>query len=179
MVIYVSFNPDGSVDTWSSIRTSDTELEIEVPDGHPFLDDNPSFYVYTNGNFEKSEDLLTQKAKETKLAELRQKCNETILGRFPADVDGVTYWFSCDTEAQANFDKVDRAFDKGRMTQIGWTAYTADGEVVRLTLDAINFEPVYLGHLYHIQANIAKLRDMLQPRLESVTTAEEVMKISW
>lgn len=117
--------------------------------------------------------------KDDKLTELKIECNIAILGRFIAEVDGVAYQFSCDTEAQMNFEKVDRAFDKGRMTEIPWTAYNMDGEVVRVILNVNNFEPVYLGHLFHIQSNIAKLRDELQPRLDSAVTEGEIEGVVW
>lgn len=123
-----------------------------------------------------SDDDILIKAREMKMSELDKACQQSILGYFKATVDGVEYSFSCDFEAQTNFEKVDRAFEKGRMTQINWTAYDANGNVVRVTLDPTSFEPVYLAHLYHIQSNISRLRDVLQPQVE-IASEEELKTI--
>lgn len=119
------------------------------------------------------------KARANKRDELNYMCSETILGRFSSVVDGVTYYFSNDQEAQANFDKADRAFDKGLMTEISWTAYDGDGNVVRLVFNQATFEPLYMSHLTHIQDNISKFRDFLMPLVNSATTMEELEAISW
>lgn len=119
------------------------------------------------------------KARQEKILELTSACNKTILGRFTSVVDGVTYLFSNDMEAQANFEKCDRAFEKNRLTELMWTAYTTDGEVVRLTFTPETFEPTYIDHLTHIQGTIAKFRDVLMPQVMAATTIEEVEAIKW
>jgi hypothetical protein len=119
------------------------------------------------------------RAKEDKEHELNSKCNSTILGRFSCVVNDETYHFSNDMEAQANFEKCDRAFEKGRLTEIPWTAYDTDGNVVRVVLTQETLEQVYLAHLYHIQSSIAKFRDVLMPQVLAATTVEEVEAIKW
>lgn len=117
--------------------------------------------------------------KRAKLTELNKICNQTIMGKFSHDIDGVTYYFSNDTEAQANFEKCDRAFEKNRITEIAWTAYDTNENIVRILFDYAKFEFVYLSHLGHIQNNITKLRDFLMPMIYSSTTVEEVNSITW
>lgn len=117
--------------------------------------------------------------KEKKILELNSACNSTILGRFTQEVNGQVYAFSNDAEAQANFEKADRAFEKGRLTEIIWTAYDTDGNVARIILTSENFESVYMAHLIHIQSNISKYRDVLMPQVEQATTVNEVNSIVW
>lgn len=127
----------------------------------------------------KPQEEFLQMAKEQKLQELGKECNREILGRFIARVEGVDYEFSNDIEAQMNFDKTDRAFDKGRITEIMWTCYLMDGTQTRVLLNPTNFEAVYMGHLSHVQNNIIKFRDTLQPQVISASTVEEVGNINW
>jgi YHS domain-containing protein len=117
--------------------------------------------------------------RKDKEAELDKKCKDTILGRFSCDIDGVTYYFSNDTEAQANFEKCDRNLEKGRISTITWTAYDTSDNVVRLTFDVVTFEPLYIAQSTHIQANIIKYRDDLMPRVAAAQTIEEIQAITW
>lgn len=118
-------------------------------------------------------------AKENKKLELSHACNTSITGRFSVNLNGVEYKFSNDMEAQMNFEKYARAFDKGLITEILWTAYDVDGSVVRITLTEEMFNIVYLEHLNHIQRNISKYRDFLMPMVENAKTVEEVNLIQW
>lgn len=127
----------------------------------------------------KTQDEFLKEAKEAKCIELSVLCKANILGRFTVTIDGMQYQFSCDQEAQMNFEKVDRAFEKGRSVEEPWTAYTIEGEVVRLTLTPELFEPVYVAHLEHIRENIVRFRDELQPQVESATTIEELNNVVW
>jgi hypothetical protein len=124
-------------------------------------------------------DLLNIK-KLSKLDELNKTCNEVIYGKFPYTYDdGNTYYFSCDAEAQSNFDKVDRAFEKNRMTAMPWTAYDSGGNAVRLIFTKENFEGLYLAHLNHIQGSISNFRDYLMPMIMKCETEEDVNSIGW
>lgn len=114
-----------------------------------------------------------------KLQELKEACNITILGRFSHVFGEDTYYFSNDMEAQANFEKCDRAFEKGRLTEIPWTAYDSEENVVRLIFDSASFEPLYISHLTHIQSNIVKFRDILMPRVVAAQTVPELVAINW
>jgi hypothetical protein len=127
----------------------------------------------------KSIEVILEHEKTLKIKELNTACNLTILGRFSLIRDGATYFFSNDMEAQANFEKCDRAFEKGRITAIPWTCYDGEGSVVRLDFDAESFEPLYIAHLTHIQNNIAKFRDELMPQVLAATSIEEVRTIQW
>lgn len=118
-------------------------------------------------------------ARKLKEAELNAMCNKTINGRFPFEIDGTTYRFSNDSEAQDNFDKCARAFDKSLMTEIAWTAYDSNNQVVRIPINATLFEDMYVAHLNHIQGNISKFRDFLMPLVQAATTIEEIEAVTW
>jgi hypothetical protein len=120
-----------------------------------------------------------EELRQAKLSQLNFLCGQTILGKFNSTVGVVTYQFSNDTEAQANFDKADRAFTKAYVTTMDWTVYDANGNVQRLTLDATKFETVYKDHLTHIQGNITKFRDVLMPQVLSATTNAEIDAVVW
>jgi hypothetical protein len=117
--------------------------------------------------------------KRKKLEELNQKCEQTILGYFTSTVDTIEYQFSNSNEAQKNFDKGARAFDKAYVTEMTWTVYDLAGNVVRLVLDATKFESVYMDHLNHIQSNISKFRDLLMPQVIDAIDKEQVDSVVW
>ncbi len=179
MKIYVLVDTEGNIQGWGSTRSMDSEVEIEITDNHEFLYGNPRMYVYQNGEIIKNDSKIFQEIKDKKIEKLNRMCNETILGRFSFDINGESFLFSNDLEAQSNFDKCDRAFEKGFMTTIAWTAYNSAGEVVRLDFTAENFPPLYMAHLNHIQGNISRFRDELMPLVEQATTVEEVENINW
>jgi len=112
-------------------------------------------------------------------AELGIACKQEILGYFQVKLQGKNYYFSNDAEAQSNFEKMDRAFEKGRINQLKWTCYDKNWNVKRLLLNAKMFEVVYEAHLNHIQGNIARFRDELMVQLSQATTVEEIESIVW
>jgi YHS domain-containing protein len=150
---------------------------VDFPWGESFL--SPKFDLVNNKWVEgKSSDELLNMLRQNKMDELNSACNNAIYGRFASTFNGKTYYFSCDSEAQSNFEKVDRAFEKGRITQINWTAYDESDNVVRLTYDTTSFETLYVDHLNHIQSNISKLRDTLMPQVENASE-DELKQINW
>jgi hypothetical protein len=62
---------------------------------------------------------------------------------------------------------------------VPWTAYDSQNNVVRLNLDKTTFDIVYIARLKHIQDNISKFRDTLQPKVENASTNEEIDAIQW
>jgi hypothetical protein len=121
-----------------------------------------------------------EKAKKDKIDELDKKCNETILGNFAYTYsDGNTYYFNNDMLAQGNFDKLLNAFDKGLVDSINWTAYDSEGNVVRLAFDSTSYLDLYKAHLEHINSNIARFRDQLQPFVDKQTTGDKITAVTW
>jgi arabinogalactan endo-1,4-beta-galactosidase len=166
---------------------SEEQIQEETQKGRIFVEGwySQSFYK-PRYDFEKKawieeaveEDLLDIH-KENKINELRQKCSETILGRFYVELNGTSYGFSNDAEAQANFEKCARVFDKGLATEMVWTVYDIEGSVSRLPLTEDLFNIVYMAHLNHINDNIAKFRDFLSPMVLFANTLEEINQVTW
>jgi YHS domain-containing protein len=180
MKIYILVKDDGKIDGWGSNPSgSANEVAYEIESNDPFLFSSPRNYKYEDNKIVEATSIILRDAKSTKLASLNQICSDTILGRFLSTVDGVEYYFSCDKNAQDNFDKADRAFEKGRITEIRWTAYDLNDTVVRLLLNQTKFEIVYLAHLHHINDNISRFRDDLMPKVEASTTVDQVNRIQW
>lgn len=179
MSIFVDTNEDGYVVGFSDVRISANGIEVEISEDHIFFTDNWFSYKVQDGELVKDLEHELEAFKKNKMKKLSRACNEWILGRFPCEVNGETYYFSNDNEAQANFEKCDRAFEKGRITEMNWTAYAADERVVRLSLNADSFELLYIAHLNHVQTGIAKLRDELMIQVDAATTPEEVLAIEW
>jgi hypothetical protein len=152
---------------------------VEVADDHPVLTTPFRYFKYIDGSIIKIDELELIKVKSKKKTELQNECDKTILGRFYAELDGVTYQFSCDNEAQKNFDKALKVFEKGWKTELLWTVYDMDGNVLRLMVRADQYAPLYMAHLDHIQYNISKFRDTLQPLVEKAETVEEVENVTY
>lgn len=120
----------------------------------------------------------------SKMQELSLACNQSILGRFSAVVDGVTYYFSNDMEAQSNFKDAKLSFADGTVDEylggaVPWTCYDTDGKVCRLNLNAEQFQSVYVTRLLHQNGAISKLRDDLQKKVDIAADPSEIEKITW
>lgn len=184
MLIYVSVDATNKVRSWGSTSGSDSDIEVDIPDDHIFLTDIPFYYTLVNGELIKDNDMILQKARESKKAELNMACNRAITGRFSADVNGVTYLFSNDTEAQSNFKDARASFEDGTVDmymngEIPWTAYDMDGNVVRLQLTKELFTPVNIARMFHQQNNVSKFRDDLEKKVDLATSVPEVNAITW
>jgi hypothetical protein len=179
MKIYILLGENNVVRGWADRRSMESEIEVEIDESDPFFSAIPNIHVYQDGKIIADSSLKLERLKTSKLNELNEACNRAILGRFSYEINGESFLFSNDLEAQSNFDKADRAFDKQMMSTIPWTAYNSLGDVVRLDFTAETFPPLYMAHLNHIQGNISRFRDELMPLVESATTIEEVENINW
>lgn len=178
--IFIEITEDGYGKSWGTSWFSENCFPINVEEDHElFTSAGIREFRYVNQKLVKDQQALLEQNKEVTLRKFDQLCSETILGRFITEVDGVQYQFSCDNEAQKNFDKCLTAFSRGMIESNPWTAYTMEGEVVRLELTTDKFDKVYLSHLEHIQGNIAKFRDILEPRVREAKTLEELREITW
>lgn len=180
MKIFVLLDEGNVVQGWGTTsHRLDNEVVLEIDETHPILTSLPSLFVYENGEIVMSSELELDRKRALKMRELNESCEHTIFGRFVATVRGIQYQFSNDVEAQMNFDKSDRAFDKGRITEVTWTCYDMQGNVQRLVMDATDFEVVYVAHLQHITGNIARFRDELAPLVHQAQSVEDLGKIKW
>src|SRR5699024_2728360 len=126
----------------------------------------------------KSEEDLLKESKVDKKNELSQKCHEEITSLFEAKIGGRTYGFSYDMEAQTNMQETYQMFQNNVINEINWSA-RSNKEKVRVTLNKSEFEKVYYEGIKHKQALISKLKDKLEPLVDSTKSEEELDSISW
>lgn len=177
--LYVEIDDSKRVVNWANVNFSENNIELELPDDHAFFDKDVPFRLDESNNLLEDSRYMVELYKKQKNSELNESCEETITGKFLSTVRGESYYFSNDVEAQMNFGKAERGFDKGRMTEVFWTAYKLDNQAIRIAMNQDEFEIVYLEHLNHIDSNIAKYRDFLLPILLDSTSIEEINLIEW
>lgn len=125
-------------------------------------------------------DISLDKLKQLKMNQLDELCNKSIVEGFDFTINDVSYRFSCSVTAQANFQGTDTLFKDGLIADVEWTVIDNTTDVTsRITLDKITFDQIKLEVFNHINANISKLRNTLQPQVESATTNSEVNSIVW
>lgn len=179
MKIYLFFENDICYG-WSEHRNMDSEIEIDVDESHPIFSNDPRLFVYANNELTLDQQKQLDRVKAIKLQELNNACNDAILGRFSAQVNGVSYWFSHDKEAQDNFEMADKNLNNGRITSIPWTCYESETstDALRITFDKDTFEPVYVAHANVMPTNVSKLRDDLEPKVKAIqitTTVDDAV----
>jgi hypothetical protein len=115
-----------------------------------------------------------------KIEELDKECGITIENGFDYTIGTTSYHFSCSLSAQANFQGTDTLFKDGAITQAEWTVVNnATGKIERIMLDNATFNAIKLEVFKHINSNVSKLRNTLQPQVDSATTKAEVDAIAW
>lgn len=181
--IYVDIHPEtGFIRSYGSMPMGPNSVEVDLErfeDYDKFYECFTSYKLDEEGNLLHVSSAEMGYAKTEKLLEFSANCTKVIMGRFKVTLDTVDYWFSNDMEAQMTFEKMDRAFEKGRVTELLWTAYLNDGSVTRIPVNAENFELIYVAHLMHIQNNISRFRDLLMPMVIGAETLEEVNALHW
>ena len=124
-----------------------------------------------------SSEILKEKKAE-KFKEVSELCKQSILGYFDAEVDGITYQFSFDDEAQRNFTGALALFNKGIVPSVEWTAWQ-DGIAKRIILAEPEFLSIVLLAFAHKDSKIARFRNEIQGKIESASTIEEIESIEW
>lgn len=126
----------------------------------------------------KDEEDLLKESKVDKKNELSQKCHEAIISLFEVEIGRKTYGFSYDMEAQTNMQETYQMFQNNVINEISWSA-RSNREKIRVTLNKSEFEKVYYEGIKHKQALISKLKDKLEPLVDSTKSEEELNSISW
>ncbi|QIA28506.1 hypothetical protein [Phage f2b1] len=124
-----------------------------------------------------AEDRL-QEVKNKKFKELDDICTQQILGYFTTILNGQVYTFSFDSEAQFNFNGALSLFNAKLIETVQWTAWQ-DGKAKRVTLNYEDFLKIILPGFQHKDEKIFRLRNMLEPYLNSLETIEEVEALTW
>jgi len=125
-------------------------------------------------------EVTLEEVKGAKLAQLNELCNKTIVEGFSQEINGTVYHFSCSLSAQSNFTGTDALFKDGLIAESEWTVVNiTTGAVERITLDQPTFNDVKLAVFQHINSNVSKFRNTLQPQVDSATTNTEVDAVTW
>lgn len=120
--------------------------------------------------------------KAAKLSQLEELCEKSIVNGFDYTINNISYKFSCSINAQANFQGTDTLFKDGLIPDglAEWTVTNnTTGDIERIFLDQITFNQIKLQVFVHINSNISKLRNILQPQLEACTTNIDVEAVVW
>ena len=188
MKIFVELDEQNMVIAWASVQGNANEIEIEIPDDDPFLNDYPFQYMLVNGKLVKSNEYALNLAKSLKNDELNKMCNQTILAGFSHEINGQAYWFSYDYEAQTNFGDAKDALKDGIVSTVPWTVRLGDknGPYSRIDIDLPTMQGLAVRILEHKSGTISHYRDELMPIVNAVTittTLEEaiaeVQAVTW
>lgn len=126
----------------------------------------------------KSKEDLLKESKVDKKNELSRRCHEDIISLFEVEIGGKKYGFSYDMEAQTNMQETYQMFQNNVINEINWSARN-NKEKIRVTLNKSEFEKVYYEGIKHKQALISKLKDKLEPLVDSTKSEEELDSIHW
>jgi hypothetical protein len=184
MALKEYYEVDTQTGEWIEVHLLDDEAD-EIPSNYVSgWGPNRAFYKpkydFTINDWVEGKDYqeILEIVKREKLGEMNRKCEEAILGYFKANVDGVEYEFSFDREAQTNFTGTMILFSQGIIDSIEWTAWK-DDVAHRITLSKEQFMQIAGLAFEHKNSKITRLRNELQPQIESCTTVEEVQAITW
>ncbi|MDY7043691.1 hypothetical protein RVS70_05680 [Virgibacillus sp. M23] len=151
---------------------------LEVNDNHDVIN-NPFIYKYIDGALIKDSDYQLSRAKKSRFEKLRKDCENDILGYFEAPVNGVTYTFSFDDEAQKNFTGTLALTLAGAVDpEQKWTVYR-NGIVERIKLDTDNFMNVSRIAYKRKDDKVDRLRGEIQQAIDNAKTIEEVNQVVW
>ena len=154
-------------------------MEVEIDDKEvDAIFTTPHIFYCDGETVVRNEELVVEAAKVIQRDFLDAACNAAILSGFDHTIDGVTYHFSFDMEAQFNFQGVLPLFDKGIIDSIMWTV-KLDGEHVRIPITKKIMDELSLVILRHKDSNVSRFRDFLLPLLDKATKLEEVRAINW
>jgi hypothetical protein len=121
-----------------------------------------------------------EELKAAKVNQLDEACNLAIISGFEHVVNDINYLFSSSVTAQANFQGTDTLFKDGLITEAEWTVVNIEtGKIERIIIDQIQFNEIKLKVFQHINSNISRFRNILQPQVEQALTKEEVEVVVW
>ncbi|UUG68081.1 hypothetical protein [Bacillus phage PK-3] len=180
MLINICYHPiTFAVQGWSTTPFGENNVEIEVSEDHEILRD-PFQYKYIDGQLMLDAEFALNRAKKLKDRELNEACQQAILDGFDYTINGVSYHFSFDTEAQLNFQGAERVFSRNLVESIDWTVKNnSTGEYERIPITETIMDELSVIILNHKSDNVSRYRDILYKQLESATTVEEVNAIRW
>jgi hypothetical protein len=176
--IFITLGEDNRVEQWSSARSKEDEIELELDDSHEVFYSSHRLFIFSEGELIKDSDFILLDAKKRKDEEFNKACNIAILAGFEHTIDGVEYHFSYDIEAQINFGDSRALLVEGVVQSVDWTVQS-NGEYTRISVTKEIMDELTLAIFTHKQKQIGKYRGELMPLVNSATTLEEVLSINW
>ncbi len=159
---------------------------VEYPDRVFVENEPPSSFVIPKWDGEqwiegKSYDDILKDSKRLKDSELNLACNQSILAGFTHIINGKTYWFSYDMEAQGNFRDAKEILTDGVVKELPWTVRKGgvNGEYSRIPITLEIMNELSLVIMQHKTDKISRYRDILMPLVNGATTVEEVEAVKW
>lgn len=101
MKIYIDVNENEVVQSWATSKGMESEIEIEVPEDHEFLNSIPFFWHYTDGVLVNSNKLAVDRERGLKIDELNDSCNKAINEGFSFNGS----FFQFNPNDQSNFNQ--------------------------------------------------------------------------
>lgn len=182
-----SLFPDGNI---PNMTPADNELFVRISDDSPFVQTILSAYDYSleldgdnnvtnvivNKTFSEFNQPTLDQVKPNKIAELDQKCNQTILAGFTSSALGVAHQYGFSTDDQANLT--------GRLTLINanpsypepfdWKTLDTGplphtkAQFIQVCTDGDSFKGGQIAKYWQLKAQV-----------EAATTTDEVDAIIW
>lgn len=181
-IVYLELDGEKILSCGSSPCTTDYRSVI-VDSNHEIIDNVWGWYLIDDELVKKegeAQNRLLQIVKEQKDEELNLACNRAILNGFDYTINGISYHFSFDIEAQFNFQGVQSLLANGTISEIPWTVLNNETkEHERITVNSQLISTLSMVILHHKNSNISKYRDFLSVQLQNATTIEEVQEIKW
>lgn len=166
--VLIEVNEDGTYE----LPENCTDVELPQPNY------NPVFFEEMNKWVEMTTDReFVARFSPSKIQELNNQCEEAILSRFSVEIDGNTYEFSYDTNAQSRLNGSASLFNSGLLTEIPWTCYL-NGERQRVILNKDSFNKIAVAALMHCNSNIVKFNELLE-QVNNAQTLGDLQKIVW
>ncbi|MFD0825861.1 DUF4376 domain-containing protein [Neobacillus sp. M.A.Huq-85] len=178
MLVYIICDENNRVTDVATTPIGENPIGVEVEDKDIFT--NPFNFLYENGDLikENSQELTNRKIE--KMAAIEALCDASIIAGFDYEINGISYHFSSSLAAQANFQGTDTLFKDGLISDVEWTVTNnATGAVERISFDQTVFNQLKLQVFIHINSNISKLRNELQPKVDAAQSQTELDLIIW
>jgi hypothetical protein len=166
--VLIEANEDGTY----TIPENCTDKPLPQPNWNPVFDFESDDWVEMT-----TEKELIVRFSPSKIEELNNKCEETILGRFSVELIDGMYEFGYDEKSQSRFNGVSSLFNGDLITEIEWTAYL-NSERQRIILNKDSFNKVAVAALMHCNDNIVKFNELLV-RVNNAQTLDELNEIKW
>lgn len=99
--IYLLLTESGHVDGWSSTAGMENEVAISLEVDHPFFNSPHWCWLYSDSQLVLDEQVFIDKAREEKVLELNERCQEVIMNGFYHEGD----FFQFNDKDQTNFNQ--------------------------------------------------------------------------